>query len=269
MVAVLLSFIFASQSELGFDPTVTRFNPTDGSPEYFVYEVQDSTSQAKKYFKTTRSISEYPSLCISGRSTRVWLVEEVISDQDHTPVDGKEKVLKDVWLDEDAQTERQIQDDIFRDVDSFIDKVEAGMDVPELSTFQKDIQQELKALLTDGIYKQHFLTIYWDGIGMTSKITGAHSRVDPTIFSSHVSSTVSPQTPAADQSRSQMHTMRNPPPTTRSVPLPRKFAPKRQYRVVYEEVCQAMQELESFADSIKALRGGVIGMCQWIYAHPH
>ncbi|KAF8882556.1 hypothetical protein BD779DRAFT_1674902 [Infundibulicybe gibba] len=100
-------------------------------------------SGKKRYFQTRGLIAEYRSLCITGRMTRVWKAVEL--DQEQTSVVGEPVVLKDIWLEEAAQTEKQIQDKIFSDIRSFAD------------------------VLKKDKYKDYFLHILCDYQGETTK----------------------------------------------------------------------------------------------------
>ncbi|CAA7260737.1 unnamed protein product [Cyclocybe aegerita] len=108
-VSVLLSFIFATETEVGFDLTISRLSPVS-----YVYQVSD------RFFKTIRMISEYRPLCIADRMTRVWEAVEVASFNDPTPKRNAHPIaLKDVWLDASAQTEKEIQSALFSDLEEF------------------------------------------------------------------------------------------------------------------------------------------------------
>ena len=131
--------------------------------------------------------------------------------------------------------------------------------MPELSNFEEPIQDELRALLTNSMYKRHFLTIAHDGNGATSKSVADASRLGR----------VSTFRRFPSDSDSSLDSIGGPSPTLTHSHFARRFSPRRQYRIVYEEVCQAMQELESFAESMKALRDGVIGACQCPHTRSH
>lgn len=47
---------------------------------------------------------------------------------------AKEVVLKDIWLDRDAKTERQLQFDLFADIGAFIERTLPGEGVPQLKS---------------------------------------------------------------------------------------------------------------------------------------
>ncbi|KAJ3575704.1 hypothetical protein NP233_g913 [Leucocoprinus birnbaumii] len=70
-VHVFVSLLFATQAEMGFDPTVWRVVEANGTIRY-VYQVQG------RFFLTQGDAIFCPRvLCISGRRTRVWRVIEI------------------------------------------------------------------------------------------------------------------------------------------------------------------------------------------------
>jgi hypothetical protein len=93
---------FSDHATLGYDPTVERVY-VDGQEQY-KYLVEGT------WYVTTGCLSSLRSRRLIGRATRVWEVKE------WSKADAKDApryALKDVWLDIDASTERQIQEDIF------------------------------------------------------------------------------------------------------------------------------------------------------------
>jgi hypothetical protein len=98
-VTVLVSFIFASEEQMGYDPSVQRRRDPNHFPPRicWVYSIEESESSAR-YFKTCRTLSEFHDSSITGRSTRVLEVVEVASPDDLRLVPGAHPmVLKDAW----------------------------------------------------------------------------------------------------------------------------------------------------------------------------
>ncbi|KAF8176470.1 hypothetical protein BJ912DRAFT_1045964 [Pholiota molesta] len=88
LIKVLMSFLFATEEELGYDPMVIR---EPGGTYIFKVPVDGKPG---RFFRTEKSLSEYRSCNITGRMTRVWQVGEFSSIEDT----GKAKasfVLKD------------------------------------------------------------------------------------------------------------------------------------------------------------------------------
>ncbi|KAF5334540.1 hypothetical protein D9611_013803 [Ephemerocybe angulata] len=105
LVRVLLFLSFASQQQLGFDPTVMKGE--DGTEQYFRYAVGD------KWYRTVGDpIDEDGAYFLIGRGVRVWAVKEC--DEGGKFLSEELNVLKDAWQWDDIPTERQIQEDIMR-----------------------------------------------------------------------------------------------------------------------------------------------------------
>ena len=260
-VAVLLSFIYATPVELGFDPDIIECTPAQGGPQYFVYTVDDNEG-GKLYFRTLQSLSEYRSHCISGRATRVWKVIQVTSLVDHSPVhvDCGGVVLKDIWLQRDATTERNLQTALFGDIEAFRKQAILDKGIPRLKSSGPTLEQSIRDLLVDETYKKHFLTIMFDRLGPASKECPPFARSDPALFNMPLTQVVPPRSRAADHSRESSgsllfeQTSINTTPTT-----VRKFAPKCRYVVVFKELCKTVENLTSFTDVSNAMMDTVKG----------
>ncbi|KAF9556347.1 hypothetical protein CPC08DRAFT_589299, partial [Agrocybe pediades] len=112
LVKAFMAFMFATKEEMGYDPNVTRHDART-----FTYCIP--TAGDPRFFRTKKVISEYRSNNVTGRMARVWLVEEVDSNAKDSKVIGSQRVLKDVWLEDSARTEQQIQKAIFKDIENF------------------------------------------------------------------------------------------------------------------------------------------------------
>ncbi|KAF9439963.1 hypothetical protein P691DRAFT_620705, partial [Macrolepiota fuliginosa MF-IS2] len=66
-ISVFLSLIFADKAALGYDPMIHR-SSIGGT----AYTYQIPVDGVTRYFKSTRTLSSYRSLGITGRMTRVW-----------------------------------------------------------------------------------------------------------------------------------------------------------------------------------------------------
>jgi len=104
MVKILVSFMFATEKEMGYDPYVTRH-----SHIHYVYEIEN------RFFRTHEVISGYRSNNITGRILRIWAAREVESNKEDASYVGEDEcVVKDVWIDTEARTESEIQTAITR-----------------------------------------------------------------------------------------------------------------------------------------------------------
>ncbi|KAJ3517940.1 hypothetical protein NLJ89_g193 [Agrocybe chaxingu] len=263
--AALLSFIFAKPAELGYDDSIKRHLATTSEEQaFYIYRV--GKGGKARYFKTVNSLFENQSLNITGRTTRVWEVEEVASFDDLVRKPGTpRRVLKDVWLDSSTKTEKQIQEALFQDVDNFIQKYgEPGS--PEQIAFNSlnpDIQETLHRLFEDRNYRRHFLSIDCDIVGHTSKTRHPHATPCPEIFD-EPGVAIQP----ADIWASRFDTRDTLSPAERDttgtpkVPRqhPRQHTTRRQYRVVFKEVAPSMQTLPKLGDAMRALKGGLFGL---------
>ncbi|KAA1477653.1 hypothetical protein DENSPDRAFT_617523 [Dentipellis sp. KUC8613] len=215
-VCAFASFIFATTDELGYHTSVQRrLDLTHANSRLcLVFRIQG------RYFKTLRTVVEHRGTNITARTTRIFEAVEVKSFDDLTQLEKKTKILKDVWIDDDARTERQIQDAILQDLDTLSDKLISDGSLN--SEHFHDVSEEEKKLVCDALrdrrYRNHFLTIDCDEQGAQCK--GITSDTAP-----------APDTPGS----------------------PRSFVPKRRYRVVYSEVCQALHDIVDLRTVLQAM----------------
>lgn len=104
-----MSFLFATEVELGYDSKVTLYR--DGDIEQYTYEMpQQYVPGVLQFYRTIKPIAQYHTNNITGRMCRIWLVAAVNSPTDPNPIgDVKKRILKDVWLERTAKTELQLQ----------------------------------------------------------------------------------------------------------------------------------------------------------------
>ncbi|TBU55147.1 hypothetical protein BD310DRAFT_1041318 [Dichomitus squalens] len=243
----LVSFLFANMVELGYDENIQRrLDPKDGRC-YYIFRVGD------RYFKSCRCIFEHRNTCISGRSTRVFKVVQVPSFDDITEeATASPMVLKDVWLDTGAKTEKEIQDAIFARLDTVARKLQDGQDLPHFAGLEDAEKRLLRDALRDENYKQHFLTIDCDTRGALSKSLLQDSRRPGNLFSPRASEAVPAKFAIGDTSRSQL---RLPPDPPIQCPFPpRSFLAKYQYRVVFKEQCDALHDVDDSGNVFMAMK---------------
>ncbi|TFY59786.1 hypothetical protein EVG20_g7656 [Dentipellis fragilis] len=254
-VQVFISFIFAKMDELGYDASVQHcLDHIDPKRKpCIVFRVQD------RYFKTLRTISEHLSVRITGRSTRVFEVVEVHGFDNLDPIPGQTtKVLRDVWQAADARTDRQIQDNIFEELDAFSQKLalmaEDAHRLPQFCDVSEEDKELLRQALRNQNYKRYFMTIACDQQGTQPKPFPSHA-LDASDASSPTSPPTSSLAPADRLQPSLAVNMLSDSPR-RLGDARRKhrgFVHNRQYRVVYEEVCEALHNVENLATVIKAM----------------
>ncbi|TFK45758.1 hypothetical protein OE88DRAFT_1812378 [Heliocybe sulcata] len=106
VLRILVSLLFATEQELGLDPTVQHRFDEQRRPGCYVYELSG------RYFKTLESLSTHRPLAVAGRATRVFRAVEVESFDDLTEK-GPTKLLREAWLESIADTENGIQTKLF------------------------------------------------------------------------------------------------------------------------------------------------------------
>ncbi|KDQ22354.1 hypothetical protein PLEOSDRAFT_1068715 [Pleurotus ostreatus PC15] len=168
LIKVFMSFLFATEEELGYDPMVTR----DAKGDY-IYRIPSTEQgqQRDRFFLTTASIAEYRSNNITGRMARVWKVVECHPSGAVVSPSGPSHVLKDVWLEDSALTEAQIQSQIFEDIQRFFrDKQDA-----RYLAFER-LRPSISDLERNDRYKKYFIEIMADYEGERTKPRSPNSE---------------------------------------------------------------------------------------------
>ncbi|KAF4563857.1 hypothetical protein EYR36_003101 [Pleurotus pulmonarius] len=247
LIKVFMSFLFATKEELGYDPMVTR----DAKGDY-IYRIPSTEGgqQCDRFFRTTASIAEYRSDNITGRMGRVWKVVECNSTGDVLSPGEPSRVLKDVWLEDSALTESQIQSQIFEDLKKFfVDKQD------ERYLAFEQLQPSLSDLEKDDTYKKYFIKIVTDYEGKRTKPLLAKSQRLRSLFTTikplALPTTAHPGgsgTPRPLESKDALDE------------TPREFAPRKQYRVVFGEVCEAVGDLRTLGEVADVLNQAVVAL---------
>ncbi|KAL0579641.1 hypothetical protein V5O48_002337 [Marasmius crinis-equi] len=107
-IQFLLATSFASQEELGYDPTVERVL-VDGVWHYDYLIVDDEGND--HWYRTVKSLDTQRAARLPGPGTRVFLVVPLDSNRQPTE-SNKTYVLKDYWLPSDSKGEQQVQQEI-------------------------------------------------------------------------------------------------------------------------------------------------------------
>jgi len=200
LVQVFMSFLFATNTEMGYEENVTRH-----SPGKYTFTIPVNPP---RHFQTVRTLSEYRSNNITGRMPRVWLVKEVDST---APPDEQVNlkqdedgllVLKDVWLENTARTEREIQDAIFKDIETFWESDDPV--APDEDAGLKKIKKQHKDLVKFGDYKKYFLGIDTDWVGKTTKACFNPQARKRGLFIKGELNTTKPTSSKASRSRSHL-----------------------------------------------------------------
>jgi len=112
-LSLLLSLLFVTELEMGYDPTVHRI--MFKNKICYVYNLTQESSETL-HFRTTATIFNPRIACISGRKTRIWRAIQVTGSDGLEEKGDKEVVLKDVWLDKGSPIEKENQDLIYENL---------------------------------------------------------------------------------------------------------------------------------------------------------
>lgn len=224
----MLSLMFATEDELGYDPTVQRRLDPEVNKICFVYEVNG------RYYKTQKVIFEDRGLCITGRATRVWEVIQVASFDELQPLEGSHMVvLKDAWLDAGSMAEGDIQREMFADLDKVASALQAGVEPNGFTGMDDESKQMLRECLLARDWPRYFLTPAHEWQGTTSKEIAETAEPDSTLFG------------APPSYFPYIHLSR----PLEKEQFDRRHCPKQQSRVIFNQVC-------GFARRIKIGRRG-------------
>ncbi|KAK0216129.1 hypothetical protein IW262DRAFT_1398178 [Armillaria fumosa] len=119
LIHYVLSLSFATAEELGYDMSVTRVayplaaNPSEHAIQYD-YRIGGGT------YRTVECLSSFRASGFLSRATRVWTVCQ-INDKKH-----RKCALKDVWVPSGAQTELEIQQEIFKSIEENHPEIDRG-----------------------------------------------------------------------------------------------------------------------------------------------
>ncbi|KAJ3558621.1 hypothetical protein NP233_g11472 [Leucocoprinus birnbaumii] len=248
-IAIMLSLLFSTDKEMGYDPTVHRV--IFSNEICYVYEVGPKGSQT--YWRTITPIHNPRLLCITGKKTRVWRAVQVSGlegKQLQELYPGNEVALKDVWLDEGALTEKKIQQEIFKMLDNVS---------PENYAWAREtVRNRIRDAIVNKTYTRYFMEIVTDYQGEVARAPSLLSEADSSILGF-----VSTKRKASGDdnivggstqySYPSMHTgVRL---GSEGIPnrAPRQHLPKQQYRVVYKHIGTALHECQDLPATFSGL----------------
>jgi len=255
-VTVILSLLFATELEMGYDPTVHSIMFEDKIR--YVYELTPKESGETLYFRTTKTIFNPRIACISGRKTRVWRAIQVTGSDGLEEKGDKEVVLKDVWLDKGSRKEKENQQLIFDRLCQIREKKNyEWIDVK----YRERVQNALENM-PDSL---PFMRILHDSEGVNCKERLKMASPNRAILSSpepRVSSSrnVTPLTSQNEFSHSATGTSHGAPETPDPGNRPqRQYKAKTQYRLVYAQVGYALHGAPSIDKAFKAINDVLTG----------
>ncbi|GJE97411.1 hypothetical protein PsYK624_136280 [Phanerochaete sordida] len=232
VIKFFLPLLFASEEDLGWDTTIKRHSPrtVEGPAIQYDIEVGDTV------YRTQRLISDAGAQLLRGRGTRVWEVRE-LKDGEET---GPSLVLKDVWADEDRDSEKTISDKIH---DSGGEK--------ERSVFKKHLIQILHEADVKVQRGQQKVTDHTHRIMRR----GQHPVSAERLFV------------VADYDLAKLGPKSGPHPTgITSLPVPRPVTPPRycakiHRRIIFEDVAKTIEEADKLSRVFLCLGHVIRGLC--------
>ncbi|KAF5334196.1 hypothetical protein D9611_014504 [Ephemerocybe angulata] len=264
-IGVMISLLSASDENLGFNPNIVLYPKKYHDPGY-IYRFPGDSAGSSRFFMTTGIVEECRSKRLSGRTTRVWKAVEVANFEGKALADNvtpKEIIIKDVWIDGPADTEKQIQDKIFTSIDDFVGGPQPWRDHPCLAKFPPSRLDDLETLTTNKKYQERFLRIREHFEGPLSKSVAKDTWASPSIFI---------EAPVEAVSMSPLKTQRNQSkyqstPASRVAPVPKsalqfkmggkihtEFAQKKRCFFYFDEVCTRVSHVPTFGDAVDTLR---------------
>ncbi|KAF7775845.1 hypothetical protein Agabi119p4_4238 [Agaricus bisporus var. burnettii] len=248
-IRVFLSFLYATDEELGHDPSI--FRKYYKKEWCYIYKLR--TAQGSKYYRTEGPLYNSRSHCITGRKSRVWEVIEVTSQDDLTALPGEQKVaLKDCWVDEGLLSEKEIQDQIFNKLKN-VREAAYEWAPPEL-------KKRIKAGLA--CPEAYLMKVKWDWKQKANKEKPEDCRPAPDLLSYPVACSIATEDVIASSHTSQATknplSMSNPhspvPVEGQAIPeeQKREYRVKQHYRVVYADLGESLAYATNLADAVRA-----------------
>ena len=241
---------------MGFDPTIHRVMLEDKIR--YVYELTPKESGETLYFRTTKTIFNLRTQCISGRKTRVWRAIQVTGSEGSEEKGDKQVVIKDVWLDRGSPKEKDNQHLIY-------DRLRQVQKEGNYEWIRANYQTRVDDALANIPDSLPFMRILHDAEGVTCKECLAGAEPDRTILSppehpvsssknvSSFSTQNEPSNSATGTSRDARMNMEQ-----RNIPE-RRYMAKTQYRLVYAEVGYALHDVRSIDKAFRAINDVFIG----------
>lgn len=253
-IRVFLSLLYTTEPEIGYDPTVYREQPNKNGEICYVYEV--GTEEQPQYYRTTKLLFMARVLCITGRMTRVWKAIEVKRRRngEFGETIGGEVVLKDGWLDEGSQSEKEIQTAIFASLRNI--KSEAYQWAGPY------LHRRLIEAFQGENYKEYFMEILDSRrLGKTKK-RAESAKPNPRILSFAQYKPVNPRhlIEGSMQSGNRSGLPDTPPShNPQREPLPREYKIKEQHRLIYSHVGRPLNDAKNLSDSFRAIHDTLFG----------
>jgi hypothetical protein len=220
------------------------------------------TDTGPKYYKTGEPLYNPRTLCITGRKSRVWKAIEVIGPNSlEAKPNALEVVLKDCWVDGNADTEKEIQNKIFKRL--------AEVREADYAWAPKGLRTRLEDALAHP--EKYFMKIIldWD-LGLNK--AKPRCRADPDLLSCRIERSVadsaqlipSTQTPLGTGGTSHSSAPHLAASYGRDCQQ-RRYCTKRHYCVIYAEVGESLAYATSLSDAVRAFDD--IFICKFRHLH--
>ncbi|KAJ3538548.1 hypothetical protein NMY22_g5116 [Coprinellus aureogranulatus] len=211
-----------------------------------------------RYYRTSKLLTTCSRKDIKGRtSRRVWLVDILDSPTD-TESRGQ-AVLKDMWTNEGSSTERDIQEQIFRDIYDYwhSPQVEQTELYKSLAFLGPELRDLAIGPFESAAFRDYFLHIESDWSGDASpKLPEDAVPVKYFLLPTPQEATDVEKDTYIEQSR-ENHAEEIQRTTRIEIVNDRpthSFVPMRPYRVVYKEVCTSIDFMDTLGDVVDTLR---------------
>ncbi|KAF5334192.1 hypothetical protein D9611_014508 [Ephemerocybe angulata] len=259
LIHLFVSLFSANDEALGLDPNIVLYpKESSGNPSY-IYRFSNGSVDECRLFKTTEAIGDHTgSLRVSGHTTRVWKAVEV-ANIDGDPLTGtgdgmkaEGVVIKDVWIDATAETEKEIQDKIFKSINEFVESPEPWKGHPCLAKFTPLQFADLESLIVDKQYRKCFLRIRETHQSQPSKAVAKDSWMhdDPFTVSETPQTAIPPQLPSTLGATNLVQSA----PDNVNGRIEARYPPKKRCFFMFDEICTRVSHLPTFGDAVDILR---------------
>ncbi|KAF6754771.1 hypothetical protein DFP72DRAFT_1170074 [Ephemerocybe angulata] len=283
LIHLLISLFSANDEALGLDPNIVLYpKASSGNPSY-IYRFSNGSVDGHRFFKTTGAIGDHTgSLRVSGHMSRVWKAIE-IANFDGEPLTGNGRkaegvVIKDVWIDATAETEKEIQDKIFKSINEFVEGPEPWRDHPCLAEFTPSQFSDLESLVANEHYQARFLRIRDHYHGPATRPVAKNSRSHDDSEDSEDSEDSGDSGDSGDSDDSDDSDESDDSETREALTSPQRssgsrstkpsrsaldeeneriqarFLPKKRCFFMFDEFCTRVSHLPTFGDAVDILR---------------
>ncbi|KAF9441182.1 hypothetical protein P691DRAFT_739850 [Macrolepiota fuliginosa MF-IS2] len=271
-IEVFMSFLYATPEEIGYDPTIRR--QLYENKFHYIYELK--TDKGPKYFRTIEPLFNSRALCITGRKTRVWRAIEVRDAEDFAAKDGTSEIaLKDVWLEVDAETEKQNQDQVFDALNQ--------LDENAYSWLTGYLYDRLKEAIQDKGYRDYFMEIKYDTVLPGTKPLSTAATAAPNLLRNLHDVVTTPVTTTTMSMKASGDVVSNSSQTNapsglsdRSTRLPGKphfprvNQARKHYRLIYGQVGHSLNRATNLDNSFTAIVHAFIALillylARWVH----